>query len=177
MAIAPEGLLNLSRYLYPWDGVYAALPLSRNFLGLNLAEPNFILAILVGITQWVQQKMMQTPSADPKQAQQNQIMLWMFPMMFTLISISFPAGLPLYWVANSVVRIVLQYKFSGWGGLRRTPRGDEGGRDKKYVNLISSAERKSSDDIGADIVITDTQQPSKTRYLPGRDRQRHKKKR
>jgi YidC/Oxa1 family membrane protein insertase len=179
MAIAPEGLINLSRYLYPWDGVFAALPLNRDFLGiLNLAQPNFILAILVGITQWVQQKMIQTPSTDPRQAQMNQMMQWMFPLMFTFISLSFPAGLPLYWVANSVVRIVLQYKLSGWGGLRRTPRGDEGGKDKKYVNLISSAERKSTDDIGADIVVTDAQQPpSKTRYLPGKDRQRHKKKR
>ena len=178
MAIAPEGLLNLSKYLYPWDGVYAALPLSRNFLGLNLAEPNFILAILVGVTQWIQQKMIQTPSTDPRQAQMNQMMLWMFPLMFTFISLTFPAGLPLYWLSNSLVRIALQYKFSGWGALRRTPRGDEGDRDKKYVNLVSSTERKSTDDVGADIVVTDTQQPpSKTRYLPGKDRQRHKRKR
>ena len=179
MAIAPEGLLNLSRYLYPWDGVYAALPLNPEFLGiLNLSQPNFILAILVGVTQWVQQKMIQTPSTDPGQAQSQQMMQWMFPMMFTLFGMFFPSGLALYWVVNSIFRIVLQYKLAGWGGLRRTPRGDEGGRDKKYVNLISSAERKSSDDIGADIVVTDAQQPpSKTRYLPGKDRQRHKKKR
>jgi YidC/Oxa1 family membrane protein insertase len=85
MAIAPEGLLNLSSYLYHWEAVFTALPLSRSFLGLNLGEPNFILAIFVGITQWVQQKMAQTPAGDPKQSQQNQLMLWMFPMMFTLI--------------------------------------------------------------------------------------------
>ena len=178
MAIAPEGLLNLSSYLYHWEAVFNALPLSRSFLGLNLGEPNFILAIFVGITQWVQQKMAQTPSTDAKQSQQNQLMLWMFPMMFTLISISFPAGLPLYWVTNSVIRIILQYRLSGWGGLSRKPREDTGGKDKKYVDLISSAERKSTEDVGADIVITDQQQPpSKSRYLPGKDRQRHRKKR
>jgi YidC/Oxa1 family membrane protein insertase len=176
MAIHPEGLINLSRYLYPWGSVFAALPLSRSFLGLDLAQPNIILAVIVGVTQWVQQKMSQTPNPDPRQAQQNQMMLWMFPMVFTLISLSFPAGLPLYWVCNSLFRIVLQYKLSGWGGLRRQPAEDSG-RDKKYVDLISSSERKSTDDVGADIVITDTQQqPSKNRYLPGRDRQRHKKK-
>lgn len=177
MAIAPEGLLNLSSYLYPWEAVFAALPLSQNFLGiLNLAKPNIILAILVGVTQWVQQKMIQAPSTDPRQAQQNQLMLWMFPMFFTLISISFPAGLPLYWVANSIIRIILQYRLSGWGGLSRKPRGDTGGRDKKYVDLISSSERKSTDDVGADIVVTEQQQrPSKNRYLPGKDRERHRK--
>jgi YidC/Oxa1 family membrane protein insertase len=176
MAITPEGLINLSHYLYPWDSVFAALPLSRSFLGLDLAQPNIILAILVGITQWVQQKMSQTPNPDPRQAQQNQMMLWMFPMVFTLISLSFPSGLPLYWVCNSLFRVVLQYKLSGWGGLRRQSAGDSG-NDKKYVDLISSSERKSTDDVGADIVISETQQPlSKNRYLPGRDRQRHKKK-
>ncbi|MGD9143797.1 MAG: YidC/Oxa1 family membrane protein insertase [Dehalococcoidia bacterium] len=176
MAIAPEGLLNLSRFLYNWDGVFAALPLSRSFLGLNLGEPNIFLAIIVGISQWVQQKMSQTPSADPKQAQQNQMMLWMFPMVFTIISLTFPAGLPLYWVANSLVRIVLQYRLSGWGGLRRQPAEDSG-TDKKYVDLISSAERKSTDDVGADIVVSDTQEkPGKNRYLPGKDRQKHRRK-
>ena len=176
MAIAPEGLLNLSRYLYPWDSVFVALPLSRAFLGLNLGEPNMILAVFVGVTQWVQQKMAQTPGADPKQAQQNQMMLWMFPMIFTLISLSFPSGLPLYWVSNSMVRIVLQYRLSGWGGLRKKPAEDTG-KDKKYVDLISSAERRSTDDVGADIVMPDDQQqPSKNRYLPGKDRQRHQRK-
>jgi YidC/Oxa1 family membrane protein insertase len=174
MAINPDGLLNLSHYLYSWGSVFAALPLSQSFLGLNLGEPNFILAIIVGVTQWVQQKMSQTPNPDPQQAQQSQMMLWMFPMVFTLISISFPSGLPLYWVCNSLFRIILQYKLSGWGGLRRKPVES---KDKKYVDLISSAERKSSDDVGADIVISDAQQPpSKNRYLPGKDRQKHKRK-
>ena len=46
---------------------------------------------------------------------------------------------------------------SGWGGLRRGGEAaQENGKDKKYVDLISSAERKSTDDVGADIVITDT---------------------
>jgi len=177
MAIAPEGLLNLSQFLYNWNGVFAALPLSRSFLGLDLGEPNWVLAIIVGVSQWVQQKMSQTPNADPRQAQQSQMMLWMFPMIFTLISLSFPAGLPLYWVSNSLVRIVLQYRLSGWGGLRRKPT-DDTGKDKKYVDLISSAERKSTDDVGADIEMPDSQaQPGKNRYLPGKDRQRHKRKR
>jgi YidC/Oxa1 family membrane protein insertase len=176
MAITPEGLLNLSSYLYHWEAVFNALPLSRSFLGLNLGEPNFILAIFVGITQWVQQKMAQTPSTDPRQAQQSQMMLWLFPMMFTLISISFPAGLPLYWVVNSIIRIIIQYKLAGWGGLSRKRKTEEGGRDKKYVDLISAAERKSTDDVGADIVITEQQQkPSKNRYLPSKDREKHRK--
>jgi YidC/Oxa1 family membrane protein insertase len=183
LAVAPEGLLNLSKYLYSWPVVYAALPLSQEFLGMNLAQSNFILAILVGATMWLQQKMSMTPSADPKQRSQSQMMLWMFPMMFTLLALSFPSGLALFWVTSSIVRIVLQYRISGWAGLRReVPKETEG--DKKPLTFVPSGEVKSSDDVGADIVITDGEQsvtgpskPGKMRYQPGRDRARRRRKR
>src|SRR4030043_921905 len=57
LAVAPEGLLNLSKYLYSWDVIYSALPLSRDFLFMDLANPNPIFAILVGASMWFQQKM------------------------------------------------------------------------------------------------------------------------
>ncbi|GAH61650.1 unnamed protein product, partial [marine sediment metagenome] len=59
LAVAPEGLLNLSRYLYSWPVVYSTLPLGSEFLWLNLAIPDrlFLLPILVGGTMWLQQKM------------------------------------------------------------------------------------------------------------------------
>jgi YidC/Oxa1 family membrane protein insertase len=177
LAIAPEGLLNLSKYLYSWPILYETLPLSRSFLGLDMAEPNFIMAILVGATMWLQQKMSMTTPTDPKQAQQSQMMLWMMPLMFTVLALSFPSGLALFWVTSSVFRIVLQYRISGWGGIRREA-GQEAEKEKKYVKFVASEEQKSVDDVGADIVITDKQQkPGKMRYLPGKDRaQRRRKK-
>jgi len=187
LAVAPEGLLNLSKYLYPWPIVYSALPLNKTFLLLDLAQPNFILAILVGVTMWLQQKMSMTTPADAKQAQQSQMMLWMMPMMFALLAMSFPSGLSLYWVANSVVRVVIQYRVTGWGGIRRRPPEVTGDDDKRRVQFDASAERKSTDDVGADIIIADSDatrkdiyhpsKPSKTRYQPGKDRaQRRRKK-
>jgi membrane protein insertase Oxa1/YidC/SpoIIIJ len=41
--------------------------------------------------------------------------------MFGIFSISVPSGLALYWVVNAVVRIAMQYFFSGWGGLSTLP--------------------------------------------------------
>lgn len=189
LAVAPEGLLNLAKYLYSWPLVYSILPLNREFIGMNLAEPNFILAILVGATMWLQQKMSTTTTpADPKQAQQSQLMLWMFPMMFTILALSFPSGLSLFWAASSIVRIVLQYRVTGWGGLsRRAPSEAEG--EKKYLKFDTEAERKSTDEVGADIVIADGEssgtasgmnypsKPSKLRYQPGKDRARRRRKR
>ncbi len=186
LAVAPEGLLNLSKYLYSWPIVYSILPLDRSFLLLDLAQPNFILAILVGASMWLQQKMSTTVPSDARQAQQSQMMLWMMPMMFALLALSFPSGLSLYWVANSIVRVVLQYRVTGWGGLRRKPEETTVVTDKKYVKFDDSGERKSVDDVGADIVISDSDptrkdvyqpsKPSKARYQPGKDRAQRRRK-
>lgn len=110
------------------------------------------------------------------------MMLWMMPMMFTLLAFTFPSGLALYWVANSIVRIVMQYRVTGWGGLRRQPKEETAAADKskKYVDFKAPmGEQRSSDDAGADIVIRDEKgliKPSKQRYLPGRDRNMKKRK-
>ena len=187
LAVAPEGLLNLSRYLYPWPEVYAILPLSNDFLWLNLAQPDMFLAILVGGTMWLQQKMATPVSPDPKQAAQSQMMLWMMPLMFAFLALSFPSGLSLFWVTSSVVRIAMQYYVTGWGALTSRGAGKSEGRDKRYVKLISQAEEKTSEDAGADIVISSGESekgggagypaiPSKMRYQPGRDRAHRRKK-
>jgi YidC/Oxa1 family membrane protein insertase len=177
LAVAPEGLLNLSKYLYSWPIVYSVLPLSRDFLWFNLAEPDLFLAILVGATMWLQQKMSMTMPADPKQRSQSQMMLWMMPLMFAFLALSFPSGLSLFWATSSIVRIVLQYRVTGWGGLTREA-GKEVAEDKKYLKFVDPTEGKSLDAAGADIVITDTQEkPSKMRYLPGRDRAQRRRKR
>jgi YidC/Oxa1 family membrane protein insertase len=183
LAVAPEGLLNLSRYLYSWPVLFSNLPLNNEFLTLDLAAPNFVLAILVGATMWLQQKMSMTTAADPKQAQQAQLMLWMMPMMFAVLALSFPAGLSLYWVTSSVFRIVLQYRVSGWGALRlgRQAAPATGEPEKKYVKFQAAAEKK--DEVAADIVMGDKgpskatlPKPSKNRYQPGRERAPRRKK-
>jgi YidC/Oxa1 family membrane protein insertase len=125
LGASPEGFLALSRYLYTsWPTVFRLVPLHSQFLWMNLAVPDgtFLLPLLTGASMWVQQKMSTLPSADPKQQQQSQMMLWMMPIMFVFLSLSFPSGLALYWVASNVIGIVMQYFVTGWGGLY-TPRG------------------------------------------------------
>jgi YidC/Oxa1 family membrane protein insertase len=65
LAVNPEALLNLSRYFYSWSAPLAALPLNNSFLGLNLANSNVVIAILVGVSMWVQQKMVTPTAQDP----------------------------------------------------------------------------------------------------------------
>lgn len=120
--VTPESFLGLSRQLYSWPVVFAALPLNTNFLWLNLGATDYLLAILVGVSMWLQQKMTAQPSTDPKAAQQAQMMQVMMPVVFGFMSTTVPSGLALYWVVNSVVRIGMQYFFTGWGGLANLPQ-------------------------------------------------------
>ena len=160
LAVAPEALLNMSRYLYSWPVVYSMLPLDSNFLGLNLAEGNIILAILVGATMWLQQKMVTPAAADPRAQAQSRMMLWMMPLMFAFLALSFPSGLALFWVTSSVVRIVIQYYVTGWGGLTKMVSRREPARDKRFKRRIALEGAPSeSAATGADIVVEPSTEP------------------
>ncbi len=119
----PEGLLELSKHIYPWlNTVHQAIPLNNRFLWLDLAHPDplYILPVLVGLSTWVQQKMMTMPSADPQQQQMNQMMLVTMPLMFAFFTIQFPSGLAIYWLVSNLISVVIQYFVTGWGSLEPT---------------------------------------------------------
>lgn len=71
------------------------------------ADPTYILAGLIGVTTWLSQKSM--PSAPG----QGQAMLWMMPIFITFISVSFPAGVQLYWVISNLMGWVQQAYIMG----------------------------------------------------------------
>ena len=130
LPFTPENLVGLSDKLYGWlPFLNTVVPVDRQFLGLDLAlEPmrarsllGFVLVAASGISMFVQQKMTQMPSADPRQESTQRMMLFMFPVMFGMFSLFFPLGLVIYWVASTLIGIVMQYFITGWGGLRRQP--------------------------------------------------------
>lgn len=59
-----------------------------------------LLPIFMGFTMWLQQRM--TPTSDPQQ----QKMMLLMPVIFTLMFYSFPSGLSLYWTVNQIMMIV-----------------------------------------------------------------------
>ena len=153
LGASPEDFLGLSRFLYSWPVVYSILPLDNRFLMLDLAEPNFILALLVGASMWIQQKMVTPVTADPKQQRQSRMMLWMMPMMFFFFSLQFPSGLALYWVASNIITIIMQYFATGWGALVPAGAARQVTRDTKYRKRIAQVEQAPAEEpIGADII-------------------------
>jgi YidC/Oxa1 family membrane protein insertase len=164
LAVVPEDFLGLSQYLYSWDVVYSMLPLGSSFLWLNLATPDIAMAILVGASMWVQQKMTMPPAADPRQATQSRMMLWLMPIMFGFLCISFPSGLALFWFTSTVIRVAMQYFMTGgWGNLFPSAAKRPPGGYNKYMKRIAQVEKSTEQtSTEADIVV-----PSSTEEAEG----------
>ncbi len=89
--------------------------------GLSAPDPVHILPVLCVVSQWVQQRMMQTTKpADPQQAAMQSMMQFM-PLMIGVFSWNLAAGLPLYWAVSTLFSIVVQYFITGWGKLFEMP--------------------------------------------------------
>ncbi len=70
---------------------------------LSAKDPTYIAPLLMGASMFLQQKM--TPSvADPTQAK----MMMFMPVIFTVMFLSFPSGLVIYWLLNNVLSIAQQ---------------------------------------------------------------------
>jgi len=147
LAWTPEDFLGLSRYVYSWQMVYSSLPLADKFLWFNLAIPDPVLAVLVTITMWLQQKMVTPATTDPKQQSMSRMMLWTMPLMFGLLCLSFPSGLALFWVTSSVIRILMQYFATGWGGVASSMAAKLAVRDKRLKYRVALQEAAAEADI------------------------------
>ncbi len=78
---------------------------------LAIADPYYILPILMGASMWFQQKITPNNFTDPLQEKMFQ---W-FPVIMALMFIimPFPSGLVLYWVVNNIFTIGQQYIING----------------------------------------------------------------
>jgi len=71
---------------------------------LSIQDPFYVLPVLMGVSMFVQQKIMPT-TADPNMAK----MMLILPIGLTFLFVTFPAGLVLYWVTNNVLTITQQF--------------------------------------------------------------------
>ena len=157
LPFTPENLAGLSSKLYSWlPFLDTAVPVHRNFLGMDLAlEPmrvgsilGYTLVAVSGLSMFVQQKMSQVASPDPAQQSTQRMMLFMFPVMFGMFSLFFPIGLVIYWVASTLIGIVMQYFVTGWGGLFPQAEKAGGGTPKLGPTLSAAIPDKEEGDGG-----------------------------
>ncbi len=106
------GCLPMLLQMPVWFALYAALQTSvelyrEPFLwmkDLTAHDPYFVLPILMGISSFAMQKL----SPQPADNTQAKMMLYFFPLFFTVIMLFVPGGLTLYIFVNNVLSIVQQ---------------------------------------------------------------------
>jgi YidC/Oxa1 family membrane protein insertase len=79
----------------PWIGWIA---------DLSAPDPFFILPIVMTLTTLLQTALNPLPP-DPLQAK----LMWLMPLMFSVMFFFFPAGLVLYWITNNILSIAQQW--------------------------------------------------------------------
>jgi YidC/Oxa1 family membrane protein insertase len=142
IGVTPLQMLSLVRGIYPGlekithaASLSALIPIQSQFLWMNLGQPEGIkpdflswlpwpipvLAIIVGLTTFVQTKLTIQPSATPndQSAQMNQMMGLYMPLMLFYFALNFASGLAVYFITSNLVGIA-QYAMLGkvnWSNL------------------------------------------------------------
>lgn len=127
LKIDQNGILGATelKHVYPFlRGYYETTPINTLFLGFvslvgKKGIANIIFALLAGATQFWQTKMLAAPS-EPKikeardesiTSATNKQMTYLLPLFTAYLAYTFPAGLALYWITQSVLTIAQQYIF------------------------------------------------------------------
>ena len=129
---SPLQLVQFSRRIYDFFPNFSAIvPLKSQFLWMDLSQPERlflpflpdvgipVLAVLVVVTSYLQTKLMTPVStgAGDQSAMMGRMMGMYMPLFIGWLSLTFPAGLALYFFASNLVGI-LQYAAMGkldWG--------------------------------------------------------------
>ena len=73
---------------------------------LSIKDPYYVFPVIMGAMMFIQQKITPNPTMDQTQAK---MMLYMLPILFTVMMISLPSGLTLYIMFSTFLGIAQQY--------------------------------------------------------------------
>jgi YidC/Oxa1 family membrane protein insertase len=130
-----------------WWALYTALQTAVElyhvpflwFRDLTAPDKFFIIPLVLGASSYVQQKLMPA-QGDP---QQQKMMMYMMPAIFTFMMLFLPAGLGVYMLTNSVLAIVQQLAVEKYLASHAAPSGQIEVREK-----TSSGDDKSPPALG-----------------------------
>ncbi len=109
-----EMIINNSQIQGVYQFIVNPETINPMFLGLiDLAMPSLFLAILAGVFQFIQSKIMFKDSSKARkdgqkaniQQTMGRQMTYFMPLIIVFISLKLPAGLPLYWAASTLFGI------------------------------------------------------------------------
>lgn len=121
------GCLPMLLQMPVWWALYTALQTAVElyhvpflwFRDLTAPDKFFIIPLVLGASSYVQQKLMPA-QGDP---QQQKMMLYMMPAIFTFMMLFLPAGLGVYMLTNSVLAIVQQLLTEKYLASNAGPQG------------------------------------------------------
>jgi YidC/Oxa1 family membrane protein insertase len=130
LAASPLQLLILTRTIYPFFHIDNLVPLNSQFLWMNLGQPERVLifgysvpllAIIVGITTYIQSKVTMPAAANPKDqgAMMGKMMTLYMPLLLFYFALTFASGLSVYFIVGNLIGIA-QYALLGkvnWSAL------------------------------------------------------------
>lgn len=98
------------------DGLYKFVHrpeiINPNFLHLiDLSKPNIAFAVIAGLVQFWQSRLMlpKTATTDATQRAMNMQTTYVLPVLSAFIALRLPAGLPLYWIVTTLFAVGQQY--------------------------------------------------------------------
>lgn len=95
------------KFLY--HGITISSHFSPWFFSVDLYDKNIYLALLAGLTQYIQQSMtpVQVSNDDPTAAMMSS-MRYVLPVMIAFFAYAVPAAIALYWVVSNTTTIILE---------------------------------------------------------------------
>jgi YidC/Oxa1 family membrane protein insertase len=113
------------------------------FKDLSAPDPYYILPLLLGGFMIIQQRIVPQQGMDPVQ---QKMMMWMMPIIFTVMMLFLPAALGVYMLTNSVLGIVQQLVLEQVAP--RDSGGDKGGIVVKQKGETPKGSKSRGDGFG-----------------------------
>jgi YidC/Oxa1 family membrane protein insertase len=112
--VALNPAINISARLQGlYSFVHSPANISPYFLRVvNLSQPSVVLAVMAGLAQFWQSKLMMPKSSAGQDTTMKALSMqttYVLPIISVVIALRLPAGLPLYWVITTLFAVGQQY--------------------------------------------------------------------
>lgn len=128
--ITPEALKNLYSFITPPSNI------TSSFLGLiNLAERSIVVVALAAVAQYVQGRLSLTHTKTEQETSASKVskqMVFIGPALTSVILLSLPSAVGLYWLTTSLFSIIQQIIIT-----RKLQKDEQDSRDNKNIDRES----------------------------------------